>query len=258
MTNSAIRLIFLGTGTSQGVPVITCDCEVCRSTDSRDKRTRSSVLVEAGGQSIVVDTGPDFRYQMLRENIRKVDAVLFTHEHKDHISGLDDVRPFNFKYHMDMPLYATPQVQTALKREYQYAFAEDRYPGAPQLVLHDLGDEPFDVNGVEVIPINVMHADLPVKGFRFGDLTYITDANFISPEEKEKIKGSKVLILNALRKEPHYSHFTLDEAIELIDELQPEQAYLTHISHLLGMHNNVSAQLPDNVKLAYDGLSVGV
>jgi phosphoribosyl 1,2-cyclic phosphate phosphodiesterase len=248
-----LKLTFLGTGTSQGVPVIACDCEVCQSVDFHDKRLRSSVHIEVDGLSLVIDTGPDFRQQMLRERIKRLDAVIFTHEHKDHTAGLDDIRSFNFLQQMDMPVYASTEVITQLKREFSYIFADHKYPGVPLVDVKLLDGKPFTIGQTAITPINVMHFKLPVFGFRIGDFTYITDANYISDEEKEKIKGSKVLVLNALQKAPHISHFTLDEAIALAQELKADQTYFTHISHKLGTHRDVSAQLPENIYLAYDG-----
>jgi phosphoribosyl 1,2-cyclic phosphate phosphodiesterase len=248
-----LKLTFLGTGTSQGVPVIACGCEVCQSVDFHDKRLRSSVHIEVDGLSLVIDTGPDFRQQMLRERIKRLDAVIFTHEHKDHTAGLDDIRSFNFLQQMDMPVYASTAVITQLKREFSYIFADHKYPGVPLVDVKLLDGKPFTIDQTTITPINVMHFKLPVFGFRIGDFTYITDANYISEEEKEKIKGSKVLVLNALQKTPHISHFTLDEAISLAQELKADQTYFTHISHKLGTHRDVSAQLPENIYLAYDG-----
>lgn len=253
-----MRVTVLGSGTSQGVPVIGCQCEVCQSTNPKDKRLRSSIFIEVEGKNLVVDTGPDFRQQMLREDVRKLDAVLFTHEHKDHLAGLDDIRAFNFVQRKEMRVYATERVQSALKREFHYAFSEVRYPGVPQIHLETISNQPFMVEGVEVIPIEVLHHKLPVLGFRIHDFCYVTDANFISPEEKEKMKGCKALIINALRKTEHISHFTLDEAIALIQELKPEQAYITHISHQMGLHDVVEQELPDGIFLAYDGLTLNL
>ena len=253
-----MKLTFLGTGTSQGLPVIGSDHPVCLSDDPKDKRLRSSVHISVDGHSFVIDTGPDFRIQMLNAKIQHLDAVVFTHEHKDHTAGFDDIRPFNFKQKMDMPVYATSRVLEALKRDYSYIFSENKYPGIPTVELHEINNQPFDVNGVMFTPIEVMHMHLPVFGYRVGDFTYITDAKTITESEKEKIKGSKVLVLNALRIEEHYSHFNLQEALDLVEELKPERAYFTHISHLLGFHKEVSEQLPKNVFLAYDGLEVEV
>ncbi|MRT93727.1 MBL fold metallo-hydrolase [Ancylomarina sp. 16SWW S1-10-2] len=253
-----MKLTFLGTGTSQGVPIIACKCPVCLSTDKRDKRLRSSVLIEVDGQNIVIDSGPDFRYQMLRAKVEKLDAIIFTHEHKDHTAGLDDVRAFNWVNKKAVDIYAEERVQASLKQEFAYVFAEFRYPGIPQIKLWTVENKPFLIKGTKITPIRVKHFKLPVYGYRIGDLAYITDANYISSEEKEKLKVLKVLVVNALRKEKHLSHFTLSEALALIKELKPDVAYLTHISHQLGFHEEVSKELPDNVFLAYDGLEVEV
>lgn len=246
----------MGTGTSQGVPLIACKCEVCVSTNVKDKRLRSAIMIESESTCIVIDTGPDFRQQMLREQVEKLDAVVFTHEHKDHIAGLDDVRAFNFIQKKHMDVYATLRVQSAIKREFAYIFAEEKYPGIPLINLHEIGLEPFKINDIDLIPIEVMHYKMPVLGFRIGDFTYITDAKSISNLEKEKIKGSKILVLNALRREEHLSHFTFQEAINLVNELNIEQAYFTHISHQLGLHDAVSEELPDHIFLAFDGLKL--
>ena len=253
-----MKVTFLGTGTSQGIPVIACDCHVCTSDDPKDDRLRVSVHIQTDDKSIVIDTGPDFRQQMLRSGVRELDAILFTHEHKDHVAGLDDVRAFNFRTRTNMPLYATERVQKALKREFYYAFEEEKYPGVPDLELHTINKDPFYVGNNEVIPIAVMHYKLPVLGFRIGDFAYITDANYISPEEKRKLSGLKVLVLNALRREPHVSHFTLDEAVQLAQELKAEETYFTHISHLMGTHAETEKDLPDGIHIAYDGLALTV
>lgn len=251
-----MTITFLGSGTSQGVPVITCTCEVCMSLDFRDKRLRSAIHVQSGDGSIVVDTGPDFRQQMLRERIRKLDAVLFTHEHKDHTAGLDDVRSFNFAQKTDMPIYGRKTVLEQIKREFAYAFAEIRYPGVPIITPIEIENKPFEVAGMEVTPIEVMHHKLPVFGFRFGDFSYITDTNYISPAELEKVRGSKVLVLNALQKTEHISHYTLQEAVDVAKEVGAEKTYFTHISHKLGLHQEVNAELPEGMELAWDGLKV--
>ncbi|SDL57970.1 MBL fold metallo-hydrolase [Siphonobacter aquaeclarae] len=250
-----MTITILGTGTSQGVPVIGCDCDVCRSLDFRDKRLRVSVHVESEGRSLVIDTGPDFRTQALRERIRHLDAVLFTHAHKDHTAGLDDVRPFNFRQNTDIPLYGQAAVLEQIRVEFAYAFAEHKYPGIPRLELNPIGNEVFSILGLDILPVEVMHHRLPVFGYRIGDFVYITDANFIPPAELEKIRGCKILVLNALQRGPkHISHFTLPEALEVIDQIRPEAAYLTHISHKMGLHQEVEASLPPGVYLAYDGL----
>lgn len=252
-----MKLTFLGTGTSQGVPVIGCECAVCQSSDPRDKRLRTSAMVEVDGQQIVIDTGPDFRQQMLRADPGRVDAVLFTHEHKDHVAGLDDIRPFNFKSGRALNVYATERVEEALKREFHYVFSSYKYPGAPEVNLNRIdGESAFRVGSTEVIPIKAMHYKLPVLGFRIGNMAYITDANFIEEAEKEKLNGLDVLVLNALRKKEHISHFNLEQAIALAEELKPKRAYFTHISHLMGKHADVSEELPANVFIAYDGLEV--
>lgn len=249
-----MKITFLGTGTSQGVPVIACDCAVCRSTDFHDKRLRTSVWIQVHGKSIVIDSGPDFRQQMLRANVRELDAILYTHQHKDHTAGLDDARAFNHRQQKDIPLYGRQEVLNQIQVEFAYAFSEKRYPGVPHFELHTIENEPFEVQGVPFIPIEVMHHKLAVYGYRVGDFTYITDANFISEIEQEKILGSRVLVLDTLQKEPHLSHFTLSQALELIDKLNVPTAYLTHISHKLGLHAEVEEELPPNVHLAYDGL----
>jgi len=253
-----VQITFLGTGTSQGIPIIACPCHVCHSTDSRDNRLRSSVMVETNGKTFVIDTGPDFRQQMLRENVKQMDAVIFTHEHKDHTAGFDDVRAFNFVSKKKVEVYASARVQDAIRREFAYIFSDSKYPGIPEINLHMIENKKLNIEGVDILPIEVMHYKLPVFGFRIGDFSYITDANYISEAEKEKIKNSKVLVLNALRKEPHISHFTLEEAIELVNELKPEKAYFTHISHQLGLHADVEKELPDNIELAYDGLKINL
>jgi phosphoribosyl 1,2-cyclic phosphate phosphodiesterase len=251
-----LRITFLGTGTSGGVPMIGCGCYVCSSANPKDKRLRSSILVQSATTTLVVDTTPDFRTQMLRENVKKLDAVVFTHPHKDHVAGLDDIKAYNFFQHKPMEVYANALTEEGLKREFPYIFAADKYPGVPSINLHLITDKPFVVGDIPVIPILVYHLKMPVLGFRFGDFTYITDANRITPEEVEKIKGSKVLVLNALRKTPHISHFSLPESIKLVEELGIPQAYFTHISHQLGLHDEINAELPQNIQLAWDGLQI--
>lgn len=246
----------LGTGTSQGIPVIACDCTVCTSTDGRDNRLRCSVLISIGNENYCIDSGPDFRQQMLRAEVKTLSGILFTHEHKDHIAGLDDVRAFNFREKRDMDIYCTSAVEKALKREFYYAFEENKYPGVPSLQIVPIVEQPFNLpNGVEVIPIQLMHYKMPVLGFRIGDFTYITDAKTISEKEKKKILGSEILVVNALRKEEHISHFNLEEALAFIAEVKPKKAYLTHISHLFGTHEEILSLLPPNVYPAYDGLT---
>ncbi len=249
---------FLGTGTSQGVPILCCECEVCCSKNPKDNRLRSSILIESNTTKVVIDSGPDFRQQLLKQKIKSLNAVVFTHEHKDHIAGLDEVKAFNFFNKMRMPVYASTRVQTAIKREFAYIFADEKYPGIPEIDLIDITNSSFTINDITLTPINVLHYKLPVTCFRINDFTYITDANFISDEEKQKIKGSKILVVNALRRESHISHFNLQQAIDLVDELKPQQAYFTHISHQLGLHNTVSLELPPNIQLAYDGLQIEI
>lgn len=253
-----MQITFLGTGTSQGIPIIACQCIVCQSHDSKDKRLRSSILIEEKGKTFVIDTGPDFRQQMLRENVKNLDAVIFTHEHKDHTAGFDDIRAFNFVNKKKMEVYASKNVQEAIRREYAYIFSDFKYPGIPEINLHLLENKLTKIESVDFLPIEVMHYKLPVFGFRIGDFSYITDANYISDIEKEKLKNSKVLVLNALRREPHISHFTLEQAIELVTELKPEKAYFTHISHQLGLHAEVQKELPQNIELAFDGLRISI
>jgi len=249
-------LTFLGTGTSQGVPVIGCSCPVCLSLDFRDKRFRSSIHLEVMGQSIVIDTGPDFRMQMLREGIKKLDAVLFTHEHKDHTAGLDDIRPFNFYQQADIPIFGRKAVLEQLQREYAYIFNDKKYPGVPQVTCVEIDYQPFQVNGVGITPLPVLHYKLPVLGFRIGNFSYITDANSIPNETYSLLEGSEILVLNALQKEPHISHFTLEQAIEQARRIGAKNTYFTHISHRLGVHEEIEKELPEGVHLAYDGLKL--
>lgn len=251
-----MKITFLGTGTSQGIPVIACDCAVCHSSDPRDNRLRTSVWIQVNGKSFVIDTGPDFRQQMLRANVRDLDAVIFTHQHKDHTAGLDDIRAFNHKNQRDIPLYGRESVLNQIRTEFAYAFGDYRYPGVPHFELHFIENRPFEIEGVTIIPIEVMHHKLAVYGYRIGDFTYITDTNFISEEEQEKIKGSRVLVLDTLQKEPHLSHFTLSQSLDLIDKLNVPQTYLIHMSHKLGKHEDIEKELSANVRLAYDGLVI--
>ena len=253
-----MTITFLGTGTSQGVPVIACNCEVCLSADKRDKRLRTSIMIESGDKTVVIDSGPDFRYQMLREHVQHLDAIVFTHEHKDHVAGLDDVRAFNYKQNAPVDVYATTRVQEALKREFSYIFAEFKYPGIPQINMHTIDLEPFDIGSIHLIPIEVMHYKLPVLGFRIGDFTYITDAKTVSESEIEKIKGTKTLVINSLQTQSHISHFTLDEALSFARLIGAEKTYFTHMSHRIGLHSVVSQQLPQGIELAYDGLKIEI
>ena len=249
-----MKVTFLGTGTSQGIPVIACDCKVCTSENPKDNRLRTSILIEENNQTIVIDTGPDFRQQMLRENVQKLDAIVFTHQHKDHVAGMDDIRAFNYKLKKDMDIYCTAEVEEALIREFPYVFSAYKYPGVPEIKVHNIKNEPFIINGVELIPIEGLHYKLPVFGYRIKDFVYLTDVSFVSEREKEKMKGAEVIVLDALRKTPHISHFTMEQAVELLEELKPKQGYLIHISHLMGKHNEVVKELPNFIKPAHDGL----
>lgn len=255
---SETELTFLGTGTSQGVPIIGCGCKVCTSADPHDKRLRSSVLIEQSGVRIVIDTGPDFRYQMLREHIMGLDAILYTHEHMDHVGGMDDVRAFNYVMQKPIDIYCEPRVERTLRRIFDYAFMEHKYPGVPEVVLHPIlsDEEAFDVHGVEVVPVRGRHFKLPVLGYRTGNICYLTDLNEIGESEIAKFQGIDVLVINALRREKHISHFTLDEALAVIAKARPKKAYLTHISHQLGLYEELCKELPENVFPAYDGLKI--
>lgn len=252
-----MKITFLGTGTSQGVPFIGCDCPVCTSADKRNDRLRTSVWIETPEASVVIDSGPDFRQQMLRYKVRRLDAIVFTHGHKDHVAGMDDVRAYNFHDNRAMNVYADLNTQEVLKREFQYVFQEHNYPGIPQVDLHTInGDTPFTINGLKFEPIKVLHYKMEVLGYRIGDFTYITDANHIATEEINKAKGSKALVLNALRYQDHPSHFTLPQAIDVAGQIGADNTYFTHISHQLGLHDEVEATLPAGMHLAYDGLTL--
>jgi len=249
----------LGTGTSQGVPIIGCDCIVCSSKDSKDKRLRTSLMVTHQGKHIIIDVGPDFRQQMLRASVKMIEAIILTHQHNDHIIGIDDVRPFNFQGKKDMPVYSHSTVLKEVKNRFAYIFDEKPYPGAPRLKLRPIdGENLFTIEGIPFIPIKVMHGTMPVWGFRIRDFTYITDAKTIEPKEIEKIKNSSVLVLNALHQKPHHSHLNLEEALQLIEQIKPQRAFLTHLGHTMGKHEEIQAQLPDNVFLAYDGLQLAM
>lgn len=250
-----MKITFLGTGTSQGVPVIACECDTCLSEDQHDKRLRTSLLLEKDDTTLLFDAGPDFRQQMLREHVTRLDSIILTHEHKDHIAGLDDVRAFNYKSKDAIDIWAEERVQKALRKEYSYVFSEYQYPGIPKMRLNHIPEDSFTIKDVVVQPIRVFHYRLPVFGFRVGNFAYITDANYIPESSKEKLVGVKYLVINALRKEKHISHFSLREAIDLIMEISPKKAYLTHISHQMGKYADVSKELPSGISLAYDGLS---
>src|ERR1035437_2437688 len=258
MIDKPIRVTFLGTGTSIGVPVIACNCPVCKSSDPRDKRFRTSAIVDVDGQRIVIDCGPDFRFQMLKNQVEDIDAVIFTHEHRDHIAGIDDIRAFNYILNKVIDIYASRPVIDSIRTEFPYIFSENRYFGAPQLTINTLDGRPFMIGPTEIIPIEVQHNKLQIFGYRIGDFTYITDASYISPASIEKIKGSKVLVLNALRNSKHVAHFSLQEALAVIEQIKPERAYLTHISHFLGLQAEVEPRLPENVRLAYDNLTIDI
>lgn len=254
-----MKITILGSGTSQGVPVIACDCAVCHSSDALDKRLRSSILISDQTENFVIDTGPDFRQQMLNHDVKSLRAVIFTHEHKDHLAGLDDVRAFNYKEQRDMEVFCSEAVEIALRREFQYVFSNDRYPGIPSIQINRIENKAFELpNGLTLLPIEVLHYKMPVFGYRIGDFTYITDAKTISETEKQKVKGTKILVVNALHRSEHISHFNLDEALAFIAEIKPEIAYLTHISHLFGKHQEIEKELPPNVFLAYDGLTLEI
>lgn len=254
-----MKITILGSGTSQGVPTIACECHVCRSHDSRDKRLRSSIMISCNNENYVIDTGPDFRQQMLIHKVKSLRAVLFTHEHKDHVAGMDDIRAFNYRESRHMEVFCTEGVEEALRREFHYIFSSFEYPGLPKININRISTEKFTLPGdLEVQPIEVMHYVMPVLGYRIADFTYITDAKTISDQEKEKIKGTKILIVNALHQNEHISHFNLREALEFIEEINPEIAYLTHISHLFGTHEEIEELLPFNVFAAYDGLILHV
>lgn len=254
-----MRLTFLGTGTSQGVPMMACSCAVCRSHDPRDKRLRCSALLEVNDLTLVIDAGPDFRTQLLRENVQRLDAILLTHEHVDHIGGLDDVRAFNHLTQQAMPVYADERTHRAVRSMFAYAFSEHKYPGAPHIEQREaIAGLPFSLRGLSVMPVSAMHYHLPVLGYRIGQLAYITDASFVDTASRQLLQGCEVLVVNALQREAHLAHFTLQQALELIDDLKPRRAYLTHVSHRMGLYADVQPTLPPNVVLAYDGMRVEV
>ena len=257
--SSNAQLTFLGTGTSQGVPVIACQCAVCHSEDQHDKRLRTSAMLVAEGRVILFDAGPDFRQQMLRENVQRLDAILLTHEHKDHTAGIDDVRAFNYIMQEPVNIYCEERVGRSVVNEFSYAFADEKYPGVPEINLKTIDDKNnFAIRDLAVKPIRLIHLKLPILGYRIGRFAYLTDANYIPEESWAKLKGVEILVINALRKEKHLSHFTLDEALEVIERVNPKAAYLTHVSHQMGFHEEVQKELPPNVFLAYDGLTVDI
>ncbi|MEO8583401.1 MAG: MBL fold metallo-hydrolase [Flavitalea sp.] len=256
MSYPSLTITYLGTGTSGGIPLIGCSCRVCTSANKKDKRLRSSILVRSEKTTLVVDTGPDFRYQMLRADVKQLDAILFTHSHKDHVAGLDDVRAYNYFSGKPMEVFATDMTQEVLVREFPYAFADIRYPGVPEIHLNTIDMEPFVVGDIPVVPVMVWHMKMQVMGFRFGDFTYVTDANRIEPLELEKIQGTKILTLNALRKEKHISHFTLEESVQMAQKIGAEKTYFTHLSHQMGLNDEVNLELPSNMQLAYDGMVI--
>lgn len=258
MNKQKIKIEFLGTGTSQGVPVIACPCAVCQSDNQKDKRLRSSVLIESGDKVLSIDAGPDFRYQMLRANIKHLDGILITHNHKDHIAGLDDVRSFNFLSKKPMEIYATIRDQNAIKQEFSYAFTNSKYPGLPSYNLITIDRNKFRIGSLAIQPIPALHFSMEVMGFRIGDFAYITDTNYIPASSLVQLLGCKVIVLNALRREKHVSHYNLEEAIRVLEFLRPEKAYLSHISHFLGLHSEVEKELPDFIQLAYDGLRLEI
>ena len=253
----SLRVVFLGTGTSQGVPVIGCDCAVCSSSDPKDRRLRTSLLVEWRSNRIVIDAGPDFRQQMLREKVRELNAVLLTHEHNDHIIGLDDVRPFNFQQGNNMPIYALPRVLDSVRTRFAYVFDARPYPGSPRLELRPIeAFHPFQVEDLPILPIPVMHGSMEVLGFRFGTFTYITDMKSISRKSIEALQNTEILVVNALHHKPHNSHLNLSEAIDFVREVRPRKAFFTHISHRMGLYSEVEEQLPKGIHLAYDGMQL--
>lgn len=252
-----MRVTFLGTGSSQGIPVIGSTHPVCLSSDPKDKRLRSSVMIEWANYRYIIDCGPDFRQQMLTHKVNHIDGIVFTHEHSDHVAGFDEIRPFYFTKR-NLPIYGAKRILESLKMRFHYFFGASKYPGAPSLDIHELSNKPFQLGNLEVNPIKVWHGRMPVFGYRFGDFTYITDAKTIPEEEIKKIKDTRVLVINALRKDPHPAHFNLEEALNFIEKVNPEQVYFTHISHWLGFHKEVEQELPNHISLAYDNLKIDI
>lgn len=255
---SPIHITFLGTGTSSGVPVISCKCPVCTSADNRDARLRTSILIHVDNNNIVIDSGPDFRQQMLSNHVDDISAIVFTHEHKDHVAGLDDVRPYNFIHKKHINVYAEARVQKALRREFAYIFSEDRYPGLPQIKMHLITRHPFRIGTTKIIPIRAYHYRLPIFGYRIQNFAYLTDIKTVPEEEKAKLLGLDVLVITSLQKEQHVSHMNLEESLAFIKEIKPKKTYLTHLSHQFGLHAEEEPKLPKNVFIAYDGLRVSV
>ena len=253
-----MKITFLGTGTSQGVPVVACQCDVCQKGTKKDKRLRSSIMVEIDEKVIVIDAGPDFRYQLLRQNVCKLDGILVTHHHKDHIGGMDDVRSFNWLTLKAVDIYASPASQNVIMNDFVYAFDKNAYPGVPSFELHTINDQSFNLKGIDVEPLEALHLGMPVLGFRIHDFAYITDANYLPTNTLKKLIGCKIIVLNALRKENHISHVNLEEAVQIMEFLRPEMAFFTHISHLMGFHSEINNSLPDFIELAYDQLSVNI
>jgi phosphoribosyl 1,2-cyclic phosphate phosphodiesterase len=253
-----MEVTFLGTGTSGGVPLIGCECEVCKSKDAKDNRLRTSIMIKHNGQIIVSDCGPDFRQQMLRENVKKLDAILMTHAHRDHTAGFDDIRAFNFISGKPIQVYCDYTTHLGIKDQYGYVFSETDYPYLPKMNFTIIENEPFSIGDLSILPINVLHGGMPVKSYRFGNFSFITDAKEIVPAEREKLRGTKVLIVNALREQEHYSHFTIQQSLQLVEEINPEHAYFIHMSHQFGLHEAVQAKLPSNITVAYDGLKINV
>ncbi len=251
-----IKITFLGTGTSQGVPVIGCKCDVCKSNDKKNKRLRSSVLIETDDACFSIDAGPDFRYQMLRQNVEDIDGIVITHSHKDHIAGLDDVRAFNWLRKKDMNIFTSKEDQKVIMKEFSYAFGENLYPGVPQFNLIEIDEEPFKINDTTITPLKALHQRMDVRGFRIGDFAYITDTHYIPPATLAQISDCKVVVLSAVRREVHPSHYSLSEAIKMLEFIRPEKGYITHLSHLMGKYEEVSKELPEFVELAYDGLEI--
>ena len=251
-----MKVTFLGSGTSQGIPVVACSCDVCKSTNSKDKRLRSSVLIETNDTVLLIDAGPDFRYQMLRKQVGQLDAILITHAHRDHTAGLDDVRSFNFIYRKSMDIYASKNDQKEIKREFSYAFGAVDYPGLPKYNLRTLTDEDFNINGIGITPLRALHRSMEVYGFRIGDFAYITDTNYIPGSTLAQLDNVRYMVVSAVRKEPHVSHYNLEQAVKVLQFINPEMGYVTHLSHLMGFHDEVEKELPPGIRLAYDGLEL--